>query len=346
MPYRVLGSSGLRVARMALGTGTFGQPGWGCTEAVSRAIYERYREAGGNLLDTANKYAGGESEAIVGRIVGGERDELVIGTKYTAAHPATAAEDPNAYGNHRKNLRLTLDRSLRRLGTDYVDILWVHAWDPHTPVPALMRALDDEVRAGRVLHIGASNMPAWVVSRANAVAENHGWTPFCSIQVEYSLAERGAERDLLPMARHLGLAPMAWACLGWGLLTGKYAATAPQEPRRLPDEHPRLGANAQAIATEVGKVAASVGATPAQVALAWVLSHADAPIVLLGARNVRQIDENLTALGVELPSTVMGQLEVASAIDPGVPTSFLRSSDGLEFFYGSTDISPTERGVR
>jgi aryl-alcohol dehydrogenase-like predicted oxidoreductase len=344
LPLRTLGDSGLRVSTLALGTGTFGNQEWGCAENEAGKIYIRYREAGGNFVDTANKYGDGESEAIVGRLTESERDQVVIGTKYTAAHPGTFSDNPNTFGNHAKSLRMSLLRSLERLRTDHVDVLWVHAWDEQTSIVTMMRALDDQVRAGRVLALGASNMPAWVVAMANAIASSRGWTPFTAIQIEYSLIERGAERDLFGMATHLGLATMAWAPLAWGVLTGKYHDET-DEPRRLSEDHSKLDTRADAIVREVGGIAADTGHSPSQISLAWVLSRPEHPIALLGARSVSQLVENLEAGDVRLSLEYLARLDQASAIDSGVPNAFLGSPDGLDFFYGSPDIDATHVGA-
>src|SRR4051812_42904314 len=203
MDSTLLGPTGLRVSELCLGTGTFGQTEWGAGADESRRVFDAYLDAGGRFVDCANTYADGRSEELVGAFARSRRDELVLATKFTAA---TRPGDPNSWGNHRKSLRSALDDSLRRLGTDYVDLLWVHAWDELTPFDELMRALDDAVRAGKVLHIGASNTPAWGVAHGNGIARATHGTPFCAIQTQYNLVERTAENELLPMAAHLGLA--------------------------------------------------------------------------------------------------------------------------------------------
>src|SRR5919197_5193320 len=218
MRYRLFGRSGLRVAELAIGTMTFGEDwGWGASPAECRRMLDVYAEAGGNFIDTSGNYTDGSAERIVGELVAGDRDRWVIATKYTLT---SRRDDPNAGGNHRKNLVRSLEASLRRLGTDHVDLLWLHMWDGMTPVEEVLRALDDQVRAGKVLHVGISDTPAWVVGRAVTMAELRGWTPFCAVQGAYSLAEREAERDLLPMCAALGLTFTAWGVLGGGVLTG------------------------------------------------------------------------------------------------------------------------------
>jgi aryl-alcohol dehydrogenase-like predicted oxidoreductase len=305
---RLLGRSGLRVSEVCLGTMTFGTEwGFGTEESECREIYGAYREAGGNFVDTANNYNQGTSEKILGRLVSPERDAIVLATKFTFPYPTETA-NPNSSGSHRKSLRGSVEGSLRRLGTDYIDLLWVHAWDQCTPPEETMRALDDLVRAGKVLAIGISNTPAWVVSRADAIAELRGWSAFCALQVEYSLAERSADRELLPMAHAIGLAPMAWSPLGRGALAGRHdPATLSPAQRRAAD-----------AAAEVGR---ELKATPAQVALAWVLHQGVMPV--LGARRLDQIRDNLAALDVQLDAGHLARLEAATHIEQGYPYDWL-----------------------
>ena len=203
MKYYLLGRSGLRVSEISLGTMTFGEEwGWGASKEESRKQFELYVERGGNFIDTANRYTEGTSERLVGEFVGAKREEFVVATKYTLF---TRKGDPNSAGNQRKNLVQSLDASLKRLKMDYIDLYWLHAWDYLTPVEEVMRALDDQVSAGKVLYVGISDAPAWVVSQANMLAILRGWTPFVALQIEYSLIERTPERELLPMAEAMGL---------------------------------------------------------------------------------------------------------------------------------------------
>jgi aryl-alcohol dehydrogenase-like predicted oxidoreductase len=305
---RLLGRSGIRVSELCLGTMTFGTEwGFGAEESEARQIYAAYREAGGNFVDTANNYNQGTSEAILGRLIAGERDAVVVATKFGFPYP-TSAVHPNSSGSHRKSLRHSLEGSLRRLNTDYVDLLWVHAWDQCTPIEETMRALDDLVRAGKVLAIGISNTPAWVAAQAQALAELRGWSPFCGMQVEYSLAERSADRELVPMARGLGLAAMAWSPLGRGALGGQH------DPERLsPVQQRALDA--------VLPVAKELAVPPAQVALAWVLRQGFLPV--LGARRVDQIRDNLAAADVHIDDAQLSRLDVATRLDRGYPYDWL-----------------------
>jgi aryl-alcohol dehydrogenase-like predicted oxidoreductase len=220
--YKLFGTRGLRVSELCLGAMIFGDTrGVGATNEGSRRIFEAFVVAGGNFIDTANTYANGMSGQLVGEFTQCERERFVIATKYTLSRRAS---DPNGGGNHRKNLVHSLDASLKRLKTDYIDLYWLHAWDFLTPVEEVMRALDDQVRAGKILYVGVSDTPAWIVAQANTLAALRGWTQFAGIQMEYSLIERDVERELLPMARTFGMAVTPWSPLGGGVLSGKYNA--------------------------------------------------------------------------------------------------------------------------
>lgn len=303
---RVLGRSGIRVSDACLGTMTFGTSwGFGADESTCRDIYGVFREAGGNFLDTANLYTNGESEEIVGRLISPERDAVVLSTKFTLP----AGTDVNSGGSHRKSLRRSVETSLRRLDTDYIDVLFVHAWDQKTPMDETMRALDDVVSSGKVLAVGVSNWPAWVISRADLLAELRAWTPFSALQIEYSLVGRTSDRDLVPMARTLGLHVSAWSPLARGLLAG----TA--KPHSSSHEVAQ-------VVDELSKVAAAVGTTPAQVALAWVFHHGISPV--LGARTLEQIIDNLAAADLELDAEHLTRLDEISDVSLGYPHEFLR----------------------
>jgi aryl-alcohol dehydrogenase-like predicted oxidoreductase len=340
MNYRLLGPCGLRVSEIALGTMTFGEEwGWGASREESRRIFDAFAAAGGNFIDTANRYTEGTSERLVGEFVAAERERFVVATKYTLFN---RKGDPNAAGNHRKNLVQSLEASLERLKTDYVDLLWVHAWDHLTPVEEVMRGLDDVVRAGKALYVGVSDTPAWIVARANMLAELRAWTPFAGIQIEYSLIQRTVERELLPMARGLGLAVTAWGVIGGGMLTGKYNPDAPAEQKAGPGRMrntpatPRLAERNLHIAALVREVAKEAGRTPAQVAVNWVRHQPGIVIPIVGARSQRQLDDVLGALEFELSPEQRSRLDEASRIELGFPHEFTAAQNIRDLIYGGT----------
>ncbi len=321
MKYRLLGRSGIRVSELALGTMSFGTEwGWGADKEESRRIFETYANAGGNFLDTANVYTQGTSERYVGDFIASDRDHWVVATKYTMAH--LDREDPNASGNHRKSLRRAVEGSLDRLDTDYIDLLWVHAWDYTTSVTEVMRGLDDLVRAGKVLYLGISDTPAWVVSQANTLAELRGWTAFSALQLRYSLIDRTAERDLFPMAREFDLAVTPWSVLGAGVLTGKYNRENPPDEGRAKEGAATVQRNLD-IAEVVVEVADEIGCSPAQVAIAWAQQQRPVVIPLVGANSAEQLEDNLGAADVTLDDEQLNRLDAVSATDPGFPHNMI-----------------------
>jgi len=335
MRYRLLGKSGLRVSEFALGTMTFGtEMGWGADREESRKIFDAFIDAGGNLVDTANEiYTNGSSEVFLGEFIAAQRDYVVLGTKYTDALPG---KDPNRAGNQRKNMVQSLERSLKRLNTDYVDIFWLHAWDFMTPVEEVMRGLDDLVRQGKVLYLGISDAPAWVVAQANTYAAAHGLTPFIATQVEYNLIEHTADREILPMAKSLGLGVLGWSPLASGLLTGKYSGGKEQEGaggKRL-EKAPFVALNERnlAVAQAVQALAADIDAAPSQVALNW--ARAKGVIPILGATKLAQLKNNLRALEVTLTAEQVSKLDSVAQIELGFPHQFLLNT--RDFTYGGT----------
>jgi aryl-alcohol dehydrogenase-like predicted oxidoreductase len=323
MRYKLLGRTGLRVSELCLGTMTFGPDwGWGADHDESRAMFDAFAEAGGNFVDTANRYTGGTAETYVGEFIAKDRERFVVSTKYTLSHDGT---DPNAGGNHRKNMITSLEGSLRRLGTDYIDLYMIHIWDHLTPIEETMRALDDQVRAGKVLYIGISDAPAWLISRANALAEAHGWTSFCALQSQYSLVERNAERELLPMSRNLDIAFTAWGALGTGLLTGKYNDDPTGGGGRIHSAGwGTLEEHKLAIAREVVAVAGDIGCSPSQVALSWVQAQSPTLIPLIGSRKATQLIDNLACVDVTLSAEHLARLEEISKIELGFPYDFIK----------------------
>ncbi len=329
MRYKLLGASGLRVSELGLGTMTFGEAwGSGAGRRESQAVCEAFAAAGGNLLDTANVYTDGQSEAYLGDFLAADRDRFVVATKYTLS---TRKDDPNAGGMHRKNLVRSLEASLRRLQTDHVDVLYVHAWDGLTDLAGVLRALDDQVRLGKVLHVAISDTPAWVIARAVTLAQERGWSPFCAVQLKYSLLERTPERELLPMAGALDLAVTTWGSLGGGQLTGKYLGRGGGERLQAAAVDTRrqgidgqVDDRSEAITRELMAVAAEQECTPGQAALAWVRSRpGPAMIPLVGARTAGQLTENLRCLEVSLSAAQQERLDAASSVDPGFPHAFL-----------------------
>ncbi|MFG2224562.1 aldo/keto reductase [Streptomyces sp. NPDC048644] len=331
MRYTLFGRTGLRVSELSLGTMTFGDPeGWGIGKETSARLVDAYADAGGNFIDTANNYTGGNAETIVGELLEGRRDTFVLATKYTCA---TRKGDPNAAGSHRKNLVQSLEASLRRLRTDHVDILWVHARDHFTPVDEVMRALDDVVRAGKALYIGVSDWPAWEIAQANTLADLRGWTSFAGSQLRYSLLERTPERELLPQARAFEQAVLAWAPLAAGKLTGKYRRG--ESGRLTADgQGDRPDATDDVTLTAVLDIAEQGGWSPAQVALAWLRSRPGTVIPLIGATKESQLADNLGSVDVTLDADTLARLDAASEISLGFPHAFLREPRVMENVYG------------
>ena len=336
MQYKLLGKSGLRVSELCLGTMTFGEDwGWGSSKEESQKIYQAFREAGGNFIDTANVYTNGTSEKFLGEFIAAEREQVVLATKYTNGF---GDNNPNGGGNQRKNMVQSVEGSLKRLNTDYIDILWLHTWDFMTPAQEVMRGFDDLVRAGKVLYIGISDAPAWVVAQCNTMAELRGWTQFIGLQIEYSLIERTPERELLPMAHTLDIGVTAWSPLASGWLTGKYADGKQDTGGRLDDESmsgfvDKSDRNS-AIAQEVSQVAESIGCSSAQVALNWLLRQGIIPIV--GARKVSHINDNLNCINVQLSNEQIGQLNEVSQIELGFPHDFFKAEMVRNFVYNGT----------
>lgn len=316
--YRLLGNSGLRVSDVWLGAMGYYE---GDPDDTAPALFDAYAEAGGNVIDTAQMY--GESENVVGGALEKRRDSFVVSTKYT---PPRMENDPNGAGSHRKNLRLSLEQSLRRLRTDYVDVYWVHVWDTHTPLEEMMRALDDAVRQGKILYVGISNAPAWVVARANTLAEWRDWTPFVGLQVHYNLLEREVERDLLPMAEHLGIGVTAWSPLAGGRLSGKLTASGEvADSTRFTADHviPAHRVAAQAVQS----VADEIGATPSQVALAWLRGRYASILPIVGSRTQEQVRDVVGSSGITLTPEAMRTLEEAAPFTAGYPQDFITQAD-------------------
>jgi aryl-alcohol dehydrogenase-like predicted oxidoreductase len=323
MRYTTFGRrSGLRVSEYALGTGNFGTS-WssGTNAADARTIFDRYAEAGGTFLDTAGMYQAGESEVILGDLLAKDRDHFVVSTKYGASD--TAQPHVSLTGSGRKNLAASVDAALKRLRTDYLDLLWVHFPDGVTPIDEIVRGMDDLVRSGKVHHLGLSNFPAWQVSAAAMLADLRGWAPIVGIQTEYSLVERTADRELLPMAEALGLAVNLWSPLAGGLLTGKYRTGG--EGRATDTSRfvvPESGQKT-AVIDEVLLIAEETGASAAQVSMAWLRERGERSaatiIPIVGPRTLKQLDDYLGSLEVRLTAEQYSRLDEVSAVELGVP---------------------------
>lgn len=331
MNYYTLGRTGLRVSRLALGTMTFGDDwGWGADDKVSAQIFDRYVEAGGNFFDTADLYTNGKSEELLGRFIAdrGLRDRAVITTKFSYS---ADLGNPNAGGNGRKNILRAVEGSLKRLGTDYIDLYILHSWDRVTPAEEVMRTMDDLVRSGKVRHVGLSDVPAWYAARAQSIAEFRGYEPVSALQLEYSLAERSIEDEFVDLGTDLGMGIMVWSPLASGLLSGKYKpsdAGADGEGRLQmmagsgnPAFEKFTDHNWQVV-TALEQVADQLDRSMAQVALNRVLNRPGIASVLVGASKLRQLDDNLGALDFTIPDELLHKLDQASSRPKRFPYSF------------------------
>jgi aryl-alcohol dehydrogenase-like predicted oxidoreductase len=358
--YRTLGRSGLAVSPLALGTMTFGAGRWGADEATSRAIFNAYVDAGGNLADTADVYSGGQSEEMLGRFIAerGNRDRMVIATK--SGFPRTEGT-PLAGGNSARNIRDGIEGSLRRLGTDFIDMYWTHVWDRTTPPEEVLRALTDAVRRGEILYYGFSNAPAWYAAQIATLARAHGLPEPIGLQYSYSLIDRGVELDVLPAGRALGLGLVAWSPLGAGMLTGKYGrekiadagpagslpnrageATASGSDGRLNGDNPYGGMLFSeqnfAVIDVLRSVASEIGRPMAQVALAWVAARGGVASVLVGASRPEQLLENIAALDIVFSADQQARLNAAGA-PPMLNPYFIFDLPRARIF-GGQDIEP------
>jgi aryl-alcohol dehydrogenase-like predicted oxidoreductase len=338
--YVTLGRSGLRVSPFALGAMTFGEDlGWGSSVEDSETILDRYLDLGGNFIDTANGYTKGHSEKIIGDHLAhdrGKRDRIVIATKFSTN---LYSGDPNGGGSSRKSIIAACEQSLRRLRTDYIDLYWLHNWDKHTPIEETMAALHDLVRDGKVRYIGISDTPAWKITQAQLIAQFRGWAPVIATQIEYSLAERTVEGELIPMARELGLGVVPWSPLDGGLLTGKYtrenrkpadAAWSFMIAGQLTDKH-------LDIVDALKQLAGELDTTVACVTLAWVRSRPGVSSTIIGARTMEQLEDNLNALEVHLSAEQIAALDELTAPTLPFPFGMLRMTPGLH--YGGTTIN-------
>lgn len=348
--YRALGRSGLVVSPLALGTMTFGGGDWGADEAMSRALFDAYRGAGGNFIDTADIYAGGESERLLGRFINdaGVRDEIVLATKFgfnASATPLAAGQagrgNPHAGGAGAKNIHRALEASLRRLGTDYIDLYWMHIWDGVTPVEEIVQTLSDLVRAGKIRYYGFSDMPAWLACKAATIASERGVPGPIAIQVEYSLVARDVEAEHFPVAREGSMGIMPWSPLAGGFLSGKYRREDTSGTGRLSGANPfgdsKFSDRNWAILDTLKAIADELDREPAEVALAWTLHRPGVVSTLIGARKVSQLESNITAANLRLDTGHLTRLDAASVPVPGF-TASLTAAAIRRMVFGGHDV--------
>ncbi len=337
--YITLGRSGLRVSPLCLGTMTFGEDlGWGSSEADAKAILDRFLGRGGNFIDTANVYTLGHSEVIIGDHLAAthKRDRVVLATKfYGNLFPG----DPNGGGAGAKSLVGACHESLRRLKTDYIDLLWMHAWDRHTPIEETLRALDDLVRAGKVRYLGFSDTPAWKVAQAQTFAHFRNLAPLVALQIEYSLLERTVEGELVPMAQELGLGVTPWSPLKSGVLSGKYTRenAGKQKADRGVMVDMSLNDKAYAVIDALAAIAKELATTPARVALAWVQGRPGVASTIIGARTLDQLDQNLGALDIKLAAAHLATLDELSRPVLPFPVNFLGRAGS--FMHGGITVN-------
>ncbi len=343
--YRLLGRSGLRLSPLSLGTMNFGVgQGWGAEDRDAAEIFNHYLECGGNSIDTANFYGNGGSERVLAKLIGERREQLVLATKYTLS---MHRGDPNSSGNHRKNMVQSVENSLRRLETDFIDLLYLHVWDGRTPVEEILRAFDDLVRDGKILYVGISDTPAWQASRMQAIAELRGWSPLIALQVPYNLTERTVERELLPMALQMGMGVLPWSPLAGGVLSGKYdsrdlrpagAAGQVVSRKNINLSTGRLSERNLEIAAVVKTIAQEMNRTTAQVALAWTLRHPAVVSPIIGARTLVQLKENLACLQITFTEEQVARLEAVSRVDPGFPHT-MYASGSMATMFGHVNVA-------
>ncbi len=332
MRYKLLGRSGLRVSEFSLGTMTFGETwGWGASKAESKKMFDLFANAGGNFIDTSINYTDGTSEEFLGDLLKADRDHFVVATKYTLTKPDNA--DPNGGGNSRKNMMKSVEKSLKHLKTDFIDVYYLHMWDYMTPVDEVVRGLDDLVRQGKVNYVAFSDTPDYIVAEANTRAELMGWSRFVGMQIPYSLLDRAVERSIIPMAAHWDMTVLPWGLLEAGILTGKFL-NGIKNPTRLNPKKIGLSEKSLNIVKEVQKISLEIGKPMSQVAINWVRQSQKAQMIpILGARSARQLKDNLGALDWKLSDDQYQRLDKVSAIDLGFPHGFL---DGNRYIYGAT----------
>ena len=321
MDYKLLGKTGIKVSELCLGTMTFGTEwNFGSDKEESQRVFDAFINAGGNFFDTANIYTAGTSEKYLGDFMQSERENLVIASKYSL----TESNKINLSGNSRKNMTQSVEGSLKRLGTDYIDLYYVHAWDFLVAPEELMRNLEYLLASGKILSIGISDTPAYITSRCNTLAELRGWNQFAAYQVEYCLTERTADREIIPLCKHDDMLFCGFGPLAAGLLTGKYLEENSDPKRMKKGVSPRLSERNLAMSAEISAISKEIGHTPSQVAIRWAMQIVKKSSPIFGARSLKQCEENLKALDFSLTTDQMDKLNIISKIGPNNPNDFLQ----------------------
>jgi len=330
MDYKLLGKTGIKVSELCLGTMTFGTDwNFGSDKEESQRVFDAFVNAGGNFFDTANIYTTGTSEKYLGEFMNSERDNLVIASKYSL----TESNKINLSGNSRKNMTQSVEGSLKRLGTDYIDLYYVHAWDFLVAPEELMRNLEYLLTTGKILSIGISDTPAFITSRCNTLAELRGWNQFAAYQVEYCLTERTADREIIPLCEHDDMLFCGFGPLAAGLLSGKYLEENSNPKRMTKGVSARLSERNLAMSAEIKALAKEIGHTPSQVAIRWAMQMVKKSSPIFGARSLKQCEENLKVLGFSLTTEQMEKLNVISKIGPNNPNDFLKLPRLEEILY-------------
>ena len=328
MNYNLFGNSSLRISELCLGTMNFGEEwAFGIDRKTSQAVFDTFADAGGNYIDTADIYTEGTSERWVGDFINTNREYFILSTKYSCHN---RPDDPNAFGGSLKHMRRSVESSLQRLNTDYIDILWFHSWDFITGADELMRSLSQLVSEGKVLYLGLSNAPSWLLAQANTLAQQHGWPRFAAVQLEYSLAQRSIEPEFFTLMDAFDLNLSAWSPLGGGILTGKYQSKAGADKARFTHLGMDVSQAHQPLLAEVTRVAAELGCSLPQLALAWIRRRNPRIVPIVGASDVGQLQDNLGSLAIELDDAQYSALEAASRPVLHEPYGIMHRPDQVE----------------
>lgn len=332
MKYKLLGKTGIRVSELCLGTMTFGSEwGFGSNKEESKKVFDTFVNRGGNFFDTANIYTKGTSEKYLGEFIKTERSNLVVASKYSLSESGKI----NQSGNHRKNMIESIDASLKRLDTDYIDLYYIHAWDFTVAPEELMRNLEYLLASGKIASIGISDTPAWVVSQCNTIAQMRGWTPFSAYQVEYCMTEHTADREILPVSEAFDMTFCGFGPLGAGLLTGKYNIENNEPKRMTPGASHRLSEKNLGLSQELINLSKEIGQSPSQLAIRWAMQKFKKSSPIFGARSEKHCIENLGALDFELSNDDMNKLDAICQIGPNNPNDFLKLPRVQEILYGN-----------